>query len=540
MEYTVRLESVKLENIKNVLNGKIKIHDDKKTRNCDIVGIYGQNGSGKTAVIDCMEIIQELFMGRSLNDRRFLDCLNVNSPYSKISAGFFVTSEGVGHYVVYEVEFRLVGGCKPIDFFIAKESLRCAGGGVRTVFSCDFENDDELFSPKRLFGELPSVKKKMKTRLAAQKLLAKEQKKSLIFSQTAAELLKERALYEKEESEKALNAKSLNEKAAYKNASAEKSLSGKFLNSQETNEKILNTRDLNGKERDGKTLNTKTACKKNAASTETPLEKSAANAVGGTLSAIISILGQYANMDLFVIKNSHSGIISLNELIPFSFKIVEGGARIVKGEAGIRLDQPTLFPMVGYKDVSVLIGQLNVVIKSLVPDLKIELKEYGEQVGDDGEPCMKFEVLARRKGELLPLRNESEGIKKIISILSALISFYNRENTIVLIDELDAGIFEYLLGELLSVLQENARGQLIFTSHNLRPIEILDPESIYFTSCNPNNRYIRPENVGKNVNLRDFYYRAIELGGQKERLYDETDLSELSLALRTAGGNIKL
>ena len=253
------------------------------------------------------------------------------------------------------------------------------------------------------------------------------------------------------------------------------------------------------------------------------------------LSAAIGVLRAYASMDLFVIKNSHSGIISLSELIPLSFKIGEGSTRIVKGEAEIRLDQPTLFPMVGYKDVVALIGQLNVVLKTIVPDLKIEVKEYGEQAGDFGEPCMRFELLAHSGNTLLPLRNESEGIKKIISILSALISFYNRENTTVLVDELDAGIFEYLLGELLVVLKENGRGQLIFTSHNLRPIEVLDKECIYFTTVNPTNRYVRLTNAKSGENLRDFYYRAIQLGGQKEKLYDETNLSELSLAFRIAG-----
>ena len=38
-----------------------------------------------------------------------------------------------------------------------------------------------------------------------------------------------------------------------------------------------------------------------------------------------------------------------------------------------------------------------------------------------------------------------------------------------MIDELDSGIYEYLLGECLEVMQDKAKGQLIFTSHNLRP-----------------------------------------------------------------------
>ena len=46
-----------------------------------------------------------------------------------------------------------------------------------------------------------------------------------------------------------------------------------------------------------------------------------------------------------------------------------------------------------------------------------------------------------------------------------------------MVDELDSGIYEYLLGECLEVMQDKAKGQLIFTSHNLRPLEILENDS---------------------------------------------------------------
>ena len=39
-------------------------------------------------------------------------------------------------------------------------------------------------------------------------------------------------------------------------------------------------------------------------------------------------------------------------------------------------------------------------------------------------------------------------------------------------------------------------------------------------------------NVKPNHNLRDFYYRTILLGGQKEELYDETDEYEIERAFK--------
>ena len=59
-----------------------------------------------------------------------------------------------------------------------------------------------------------------------------------------------------------------------------------------------------------------------------------------------------------------------------------------------------------------------------------------------------------------------------------------------MVDELDSGIYEYLLGECLEVMQDKAKGQLIFTSHNLRPLEILENDSLLYTTVNSENCYI--------------------------------------------------
>ena len=112
---------------------------------------------------------------------------------------------------------------------------------------------------------------------------------------------------------------------------------------------------------------------------------------------------------------------------------------------------------------------------------------------------------------------------------------YNNESICVVVDELDSGIYEFLLGEMLAVIEKGGKGQLIFTSHNLRPLELLNKDAIYFTTTNLKNRYIRFSNVKKNNNLRSLYIRSINLGGQKEELYNETDSDEIRRAFRMAG-----
>lgn len=153
---------------------------------------------------------------------------------------------------------------------------------------------------------------------------------------------------------------------------------------------------------------------------------------------------------------------------------------------------------------------------------------------DDGTKGYRIELLARRGKQEFPIRCESDGIKKIISVLNALIQVYNDETACVAIDEFDAGIFEYLLGDMVHALSLGARGQFIFTSHNSRPLEMLKETEVVFTTANPSNRYVRLNNEGNNNNLRSNFYRSIQLGGQEEQLYKAVNVYKLQRALRRA------
>ena len=150
----------------------------------------------------------------------------------------------------------------------------------------------------------------------------------------------------------------------------------------------------------------------------------------------------------------------------------------------------------------------------------------------DGKVGLDYEIVTKRDDKIVPLKYESEGIKKIISISCALIALYNDQSILLGIDELDSGIFEYLLGELLDVLLE-AKGQLIFTSHNLRPLEKLTYQDVVFTTSNKDDRYIKLKKTKELANLREIYIREVILG-VKDYLYKETDNYLIKRALRKA------
>ena len=248
---------------------------------------------------------------------------------------------------------------------------------------------------------------------------------------------------------------------------------------------------------------------------------------------MIESLITYGNFELFVINTANSGVISMNAL-PLAFKY-EKAQKGAVGNMVILLDGTSIIPEEMLELVKKVMQDMNIVLEKIVPGLTISVKDLGKIVQQDGQVANRIQLMSHKNNKEIPLKYESEGIKKIVSILQLLIVIYNQTSITVAIDELDSGVFEYLLGEILRILSEKGKGQLIFTSHNLRPLETLDKGFIAFTTTNPKNRYIRMSGVKENNNLRDFYFRDIVLGEQNEEVYDHTNNAEIALAFREAG-----
>lgn len=60
----VRIESIEVKNFKNVGYGYLDFENTKKEYKSSILGLYGQNGSGKTALIDALELLRLALSGR--------------------------------------------------------------------------------------------------------------------------------------------------------------------------------------------------------------------------------------------------------------------------------------------------------------------------------------------------------------------------------------------------------------------------------------------------------------------------------------------
>ena len=423
----------------------------------EILGIYGQNGSGKTAIVDALYFLQKVMIGADL-DQSLEDYMDMDSDTAEIFADFNLFMNGT----VFEIGYRLSLSREEKEVIISRETLSAAKNenGIRTnktVFM-DYQRDqtNTIFKPQKRLDEILEENKDIKTDLIVARKMAEKSNCSYIFGESSREIFCRE----------------------YKNGFQQ-------------------------------------------------------------FSVIISSLSEFALKDLFVIRNTHLGVISANFVLPMAFRI-ENDNMGTKGDFTVSLTEPILVDEERKNLLETIVEQINIVLYTIIPGLQVTIKNYGKQSLDNGEEGWKLELMSKRESmQEIPIRMESEGIIKIISILNALIQAFGNPSICLVIDELDSGIFEYMLGELLDIFKKSAKGQLIFTSHNLRALEMIDKESIMFSTTNPNNRYIHMKNVRESNNLRNMYIRSITLGGQSEQIYEETDSLKIARAFRKAGQGVR-
>lgn len=457
----VRLTQLEIQNVKNVCYGLIDLAGAENCANKKggIFGIYGQNGSGKTVVVDCMALLKCLLSGRQIPPA-FCQYIRLQSETAKVRYCFQIRTDGAESYAEYVAELWRTGENR---FIINREKLsaKAIDNTARTKLTPLFEyrkGKKELFTP-----------------LAYYRLFAK--KLESIVALNVAQQYSENFNEEKQRPEVS-----------------------SFLFSRKAQEVFSQA----GKE----------------------AEK---------LYTLTNILQFFGMNELAVVENSHYGLLALNlDSLPLN---IDWPEHIKSHTAGlmVKMTGVNVMPKGVYPYFARTIEQVNLVLKSLVPEVELEIHNAFDKLMGDGQEGVQFELITRRDGIRIPLLHESAGIKKIISICSNLVACYNRESYCLVVDELDSGVYEYLLGEYLEAMQEKARGQFLFTSHNLRPLEVLEPENLIFTTVNPDARYIKNIPVKGAQNARLSYLRAVKLGGRKEKLYHDTNIYEIEQAMRKAG-----
>ena len=463
----VRIVESELKNFKNVKYGNIKYvnYSNAEYRaeliESDVNGIYGQNGSGKTAIIEALDILQHIMSGNTIKYDEYAGMFD-EKEMMELSTVFFIERDNRKYKAIYELLLKRNKEEKQIQIY--SENIRYWQRGKswkseRNVFFSNPYYDTESI----LKNLKPTVSSDVENIVGKIRFLDSVQNLAVLCAQRNISL--------------------------FFNEVINKSF---VVDEQNEEEKIF--------------------------------------------SDVVRALFEFARLRFQVVKVNQLGANYSNKYIPVNVH-TESENEVMQGCIPLFINGRGEFPEIIYNKLENIVAAINVALKSIVSNLSIELVKTNEELNKDGVNMVQVEVYSNREGKRFLTKYESEGIKRIISLLNYLISLYNNSSVCLVVDELDAGIFEYLLGELIGVLAEEAKGQLIFTSHNLRVMEKLDKKNIICSTINPENRYIALKGIEKTHNRRDFYIRTIVLGGQKERIYDDTDLQDLGYAFKKAGGS---
>lgn len=104
-DVVVRLSKISMQDFKNVKNGELDFHNRRKNYQASILGLYGQNGSGKTALIDALQLLKHILCGQSA-PADMSDYINVDAERAVLSYTFDIAVPFGKFEAFYELNIR--------------------------------------------------------------------------------------------------------------------------------------------------------------------------------------------------------------------------------------------------------------------------------------------------------------------------------------------------------------------------------------------------------------------------------------------------
>ncbi len=478
----LRIKSIRLRNFRNIEDGKVELPNGKLSDYLEetpsILGLYGQNGSGKTSLILAISLLKTVGMGLPVKPKHYMSCIREGCEACSLEFEFSVYSD---HNETYEVFY---------SFDLRKE-----------LDPSVYSEEDNSFTMTHLSQKDPAEKLRIENEVLRVRPTDSNGNKYKI--QTIVDTTPK----------------------ACKNKNA-------FGDEAVYNSCLTNCTD--GDEKQLSDWKTEARIQSESFIFYRPvfiwmLKNQKKICYLDVLAAIKSFCHAY----LHIISTEETARVNHKDIVLLGWEQTEHGVSLI--QFSIPEDEIPTIQIEGYKAFMNAITGINSVLCKLIPGLTVDVIDRGTHFDEKQREIKQFEMLSNRNGVRIPLGYESDGVRRIISFLSLIIALYNHKSITVAIDEIDSGIFEYLLGEILQILGESAKGQLIFTSHNLRPLEVLPSKYIRFTSVDPTRRFIKLPNVSGNNNLRDSYFRNIVLGDGT--IYAPTDRYEIEQALFEAGAD---
>lgn len=218
--------------------------------------------------------------------------------------------------------------------------------------------------------------------------------------------------------------------------------------------------------------------------------------------------------ELILFKNEEKDIQTLKEYLlkaldvyP-SFKTSSPWAHLLKNGKGVFNEEEV-------EDLDHHLEKVNNALPYLLGKVHFSFKKK------EGKNGINVTLYGNTDGKTFSFASISEGTRKLLGLCFYLAKGFTEENSLLVIDEIDKGIFEYLLGELLRLYFIRGKGCLIFTSNNFRPLEVLPSSCFYFSTFETLPAFTPFPGKTKNRNLRDDYLRYLAL--QEKNLLQKID-----------------
>ena len=195
----IRIQSISIENIKNVSKGEVYLNEtNPDSIGASVVGVYGQNGSGKTALIWAVGLVKDAMSGLSLPaDTNYY--VKQNSEKAEIQMKFDITIDERQYLVYYTLAFNAIGESVQISSesvdFSAKATDKMARITKTRIIGINYpvessDLDNCFYGPDSRISEMVGNDKQIRSKLLVLQALAKEKKNSFIFNDKMTELLK--------------------------------------------------------------------------------------------------------------------------------------------------------------------------------------------------------------------------------------------------------------------------------------------------------------------------------------------------------------
>ncbi|WP_251933743.1 AAA family ATPase [Latilactobacillus sakei] len=237
----------------------------------------------------------------------------------------------------------------------------------------------------------------------------------------------------------------------------------------------------------------------------------------------------------YILENiSHNFLRVINNFRKISFRTDDAMGSVQVAQVLSELVKGSI-----YKNESLKIDKTEKALMKYFVPLYSDIEEiFYKRSSSEDEIDYELYEKKRINNELItiPFKFESNGTKKLLNLFPLFLNAISGQT--VIIDEIDQGIHDLLIERLIDNIQEDLKGQLIFTTHDTQIMQQLDVSCLYVLQIDSvgNKKIINlskasQKNIATNNNIQKLYLNGYFSGIP---YVDDVDFGDI---LEYLGGN---